>query len=281
MGANAVIMMRFDSAEIGQTMSEIVAYGTAAVIERDAGMTLGAAAALVRPAACSLAAACWRLPELRSRSRLARVWGAAARRPVDRALALQAADATAPRPRMGRHRRTLRRSGNRQARHGLLSPRHRRAPLRRAITSTRAPGKASALHKPPIVLGQAGVCPSRGPLARRPQDDGQHNGIKEKRRSEERSAERVSKDPDCDRKELSVPGGDRRQGGDVDAVARRFGDQRERVGALAHARQGPQQGRAGAAAAMRRRPAAARSRNAAAKASTSARDNVAAVTGMW
>src|SRR6202795_3637165 len=34
MGANAVIMMRFDSAEIGQTMSEIVAYGTAAVIER-------------------------------------------------------------------------------------------------------------------------------------------------------------------------------------------------------------------------------------------------------
>lgn len=32
MGANAVIMMRFDSSEIGQTMSEIVAYGTAAVI---------------------------------------------------------------------------------------------------------------------------------------------------------------------------------------------------------------------------------------------------------
>jgi uncharacterized protein YbjQ (UPF0145 family) len=29
MGANAVIMMRFDSSEIGQTMSEIVAYGTA------------------------------------------------------------------------------------------------------------------------------------------------------------------------------------------------------------------------------------------------------------
>jgi uncharacterized protein YbjQ (UPF0145 family) len=34
MGANAILMMRFDSAEIGQTMSEIVAYGTAAVIER-------------------------------------------------------------------------------------------------------------------------------------------------------------------------------------------------------------------------------------------------------
>jgi uncharacterized protein YbjQ (UPF0145 family) len=33
MGANAVVMMRFDSAEIGQTMSEIVAYGTAVVIE--------------------------------------------------------------------------------------------------------------------------------------------------------------------------------------------------------------------------------------------------------
>jgi uncharacterized protein YbjQ (UPF0145 family) len=33
MGANAVIMMRFDSAEIGQTMSEIVAYGTAVVVE--------------------------------------------------------------------------------------------------------------------------------------------------------------------------------------------------------------------------------------------------------
>ena len=33
MGANAVLMMRFDSAEIGQTMSEIVAYGTAAIVE--------------------------------------------------------------------------------------------------------------------------------------------------------------------------------------------------------------------------------------------------------
>jgi uncharacterized protein YbjQ (UPF0145 family) len=28
MGANAVVMMRFDSGEIGQTMSEVVAYGT-------------------------------------------------------------------------------------------------------------------------------------------------------------------------------------------------------------------------------------------------------------
>jgi uncharacterized protein YbjQ (UPF0145 family) len=37
MGANAIIMMRFDSAEIGQTMSEIVAYGTAARVERVTG----------------------------------------------------------------------------------------------------------------------------------------------------------------------------------------------------------------------------------------------------
>ncbi len=34
MGANAIVMMRFDSAEIGQTMSEIVAYGTAVVLEQ-------------------------------------------------------------------------------------------------------------------------------------------------------------------------------------------------------------------------------------------------------
>ena len=32
-GANAVVMMRFDSSEIGKTMSEIVAYGTAVVAE--------------------------------------------------------------------------------------------------------------------------------------------------------------------------------------------------------------------------------------------------------
>jgi uncharacterized protein YbjQ (UPF0145 family) len=34
MGANAIVMMRFDSSEIGETMSEIVAYGTAVVIEK-------------------------------------------------------------------------------------------------------------------------------------------------------------------------------------------------------------------------------------------------------
>jgi uncharacterized protein YbjQ (UPF0145 family) len=34
MGANAVIMFRYDSGEIGQNMSEIVAYGTAVVVEQ-------------------------------------------------------------------------------------------------------------------------------------------------------------------------------------------------------------------------------------------------------
>ena len=34
MGANGVLMMRFDSSEMGQTMSEVVAYGTAVVLER-------------------------------------------------------------------------------------------------------------------------------------------------------------------------------------------------------------------------------------------------------
>lgn len=33
MGANAVVMMRFDSTEIAQYMTEIVAYGTAVVVE--------------------------------------------------------------------------------------------------------------------------------------------------------------------------------------------------------------------------------------------------------
>ena len=35
MGANAVISMRFDSSELGGTMSEIVAYGTAVVVQPD------------------------------------------------------------------------------------------------------------------------------------------------------------------------------------------------------------------------------------------------------
>ena len=35
LGTNALVMMRFDSSEIGQTMSEIVAYGMALVLEPD------------------------------------------------------------------------------------------------------------------------------------------------------------------------------------------------------------------------------------------------------
>lgn len=37
MGGNAVISMRFDSSEMATTMTEIVAYGTAVVIEPDPG----------------------------------------------------------------------------------------------------------------------------------------------------------------------------------------------------------------------------------------------------
>lgn len=37
MGANAVVRMMFDSSEIGQSMSEIVAYGTAVVVELEEG----------------------------------------------------------------------------------------------------------------------------------------------------------------------------------------------------------------------------------------------------
>ncbi len=46
-GANAVISMRFDSSELGGTMSEIVAYGTAVVVVADssqAGAATDAAA---------------------------------------------------------------------------------------------------------------------------------------------------------------------------------------------------------------------------------------------
>jgi uncharacterized protein YbjQ (UPF0145 family) len=38
-GANAVLSMRFDSSEIAQSMSEIVAYGTAVVVVPDASAT--------------------------------------------------------------------------------------------------------------------------------------------------------------------------------------------------------------------------------------------------
>ena len=33
MQANAIVMMRFDSSEMGQTMSEVVAYGTAVILD--------------------------------------------------------------------------------------------------------------------------------------------------------------------------------------------------------------------------------------------------------
>src|SRR5437773_12033280 len=39
MGANAVLSMRFDSFEIGSTMSEIVVYVTAVVVQPDSGVS--------------------------------------------------------------------------------------------------------------------------------------------------------------------------------------------------------------------------------------------------
>ena len=33
MGANAIVMMRFDSGEIAQSMNEVVAYGTAVILD--------------------------------------------------------------------------------------------------------------------------------------------------------------------------------------------------------------------------------------------------------
>jgi uncharacterized protein YbjQ (UPF0145 family) len=42
MGGNAVVSMRFDSSEMATTMTEIVAYGTAVVVEPDAAATQAA-----------------------------------------------------------------------------------------------------------------------------------------------------------------------------------------------------------------------------------------------
>ncbi len=39
MGANAVVMMRFDSSELGQTMAEVVAYGTAVIVTAEQNLT--------------------------------------------------------------------------------------------------------------------------------------------------------------------------------------------------------------------------------------------------
>jgi uncharacterized protein YbjQ (UPF0145 family) len=36
LGANAIVAMRFDSSEMGNQLTEVVAYGTAVVVERDA-----------------------------------------------------------------------------------------------------------------------------------------------------------------------------------------------------------------------------------------------------
>ena len=41
MGANAVLTMRFDSSEIGSTMSEVVAYGTAVVVAPESATATG------------------------------------------------------------------------------------------------------------------------------------------------------------------------------------------------------------------------------------------------
>ena len=43
-GANAIVSMRFDSSELSGTMSEIVAYGTAVVVEADASATMPSSA---------------------------------------------------------------------------------------------------------------------------------------------------------------------------------------------------------------------------------------------
>jgi uncharacterized protein YbjQ (UPF0145 family) len=42
MQANAVTMMRFDSTEMGRSMTEIVAYGTARIVESDTDAPVGA-----------------------------------------------------------------------------------------------------------------------------------------------------------------------------------------------------------------------------------------------
>jgi uncharacterized protein YbjQ (UPF0145 family) len=51
-GANAVVSFRFDSSELGGSMSEIVAYGTAVVVEPD-----GSLAAPASPGAASTSSA--------------------------------------------------------------------------------------------------------------------------------------------------------------------------------------------------------------------------------
>jgi uncharacterized protein YbjQ (UPF0145 family) len=45
LGANAVLSMRFDSSELSGTMSEIVAYGTAVVVEPESAGTMSSGTA--------------------------------------------------------------------------------------------------------------------------------------------------------------------------------------------------------------------------------------------
>ncbi len=46
---NAIISMRFDSSEMGSTMSEIVAYGTAAIVEPESAAAGQALPVIGRP----------------------------------------------------------------------------------------------------------------------------------------------------------------------------------------------------------------------------------------
>jgi uncharacterized protein YbjQ (UPF0145 family) len=49
LGANAIVSMRFDSSEMGSTMSEIVAYGTAAVVVPESSAGAGGASGSAVP----------------------------------------------------------------------------------------------------------------------------------------------------------------------------------------------------------------------------------------
>ena len=131
MGADAVVMMRFDSGEIGQTMSEVVAYGTAVKVAnrnepgaqrrhrpRCAVDPVRAAAAVPPRSGRRFAgAACSSPAPARS------CWG---RRWCCRACSRGAiADRRRPRSRLGEDRRDLSRRGKRNMGAGLVSCRKR------------------------------------------------------------------------------------------------------------------------------------------------------------
>ena len=50
LGANAIVSMRFDSSEMGSSLTEVVAYGTAVVVERRLTRSRRCSAATTRPA---------------------------------------------------------------------------------------------------------------------------------------------------------------------------------------------------------------------------------------